>query len=137
MKSPSSARLLVIEDNVHLVASLFAYLEPRGYVLDAAQDGDAGLSLARQGNYHALILDWGLPSKEGIDIVRELRSRDDAVPILMLTARGDVEDKVTAFRAGADDYLTKPFALAELEVRIEALLARSRGRRRNLSVADL
>lgn len=130
-------RLLVMEDNARLVANLFAYLEPRGYVLDAAQDGDAGVALASRGNYHALIVDWGLPSKDGVEVVRHLRARDNAVPILMLTARGDVDDKVSAFRAGADDYLTKPFAMAELEVRIEALLARSRGRRRRITVADL
>lgn len=135
MHPPPRARILLLEDNVRLVQNLFAYLEPRGYLLDAAQDGDAGL--AQEGSYHALILDWGLPSREGLDIIRELRARDSDVPILMLTARGEIEDKVNAFRTGADDYLTKPFALAELEVRIEALLARSRGRRRKLQVEDL
>lgn len=130
-------RLLVLEDNVRLVSNLFAYLEPRGYELDAAQDGDAGLALATHGNYHALIVDWGLPSKEGVDVIRDLRSHDNDVPVLVLTARGDIDDKVCAFRAGADDYLTKPFAMAELEVRIEALIARRRGRRRRLVVGEL
>lgn len=137
MSSSFQVRILVLEDNVSLVANLFAYLEPRGYLLDAAQDGLAGLTLARQGNYHVLIIDWGLPTKEGVDVIRALRAQDCYVPILMLTARDDLDDKITGFRAGADDYLAKPFAFAELEVRIEALLARSRGRKRKLTVSDL
>lgn len=137
MSSSFQVRILVLEDNASLVANLFAYLEPRGYLLDAAQDGLAGLTLARQGNYHVLIIDWGLPTKEGVDVIRALRAQDCYVPILMLTARDDLDDKITGFRAGADDYLTKPFAFAELEVRIEALLARSRGRKRKLTVSDL
>lgn len=79
----------------------------------------------------------GLPTKEGVDVIRALRARDCHIPILMLTARDDLDDKISGFRAGADDYLIKPFAFAELEVRIEALLARSRGRRRKLTVGDL
>ncbi len=137
MGSSFQVRILILEDNASLVANLFAYLEPRGYLLDAAQDGLAGLMLARQGNYHALIIDWGLPTKDGVDVVRALRAQDCYVPILMLTARDDLDDKITGFRAGVDDYLTKPFAFAELEVRIEALLARSRGRKRKLTVSDL
>lgn len=137
MSSSFQVRILVLEDNVSLVANLFAYLEPRGYLLDAAQDGLAGLTLARQGNYHVLIIDWGLPTKEGVDVIRALRAQDCYVPILMLTARDDLDDKIIGFRAGADDYLAKPFAFAELEVRIEALLARSRGRKRKLTVSDL
>lgn len=137
MSSSFQVRILVLEDNASLVANLFAYLEPRGYLLDAAQDGLAGLTLARQGNYHVLIIDWGLPTKEGVDVIRALRAQDCYVPILMLTARDDLDDKIIGFRAGADDYLTKPFAFAELEVRIEALLARSRGRKRKLTVSDL
>ncbi|MXS85940.1 DNA-binding response regulator [Nitrosomonas sp. HPC101] len=137
MNPSFQARILILEDNVSLIANLFAYLEPRGYLLDAAQDGLAGLTLAQRGNYHALIVDWGLPTKEGIDVIRTLRAQDYHVPILMLTARDDLDDKIAGFKAGADDYLTKPFALAELEVRIEALLARSRGRRRKLTVGNL
>jgi len=137
MNPSFQARILILEDNASLVANLFAYLEPRGYLLDAAQDGLAGLTLAQQGNYHALIVDWGLPTKEGVDVIRALRARDCHIPILMLTARDDLGDKISGFKAGADDYLTKPFAFAELEVRIEALLARSRGRKRKLTVGDL
>lgn len=100
------ARILILEDNVNLVANLFAYLEPRGYVLDVAQDGLAGLTLARRGSYHALIVDWGLPTKEGVEVIRALRAQDCHVPILRLTARDDLDDKISGFRAGADDYLT-------------------------------
>lgn len=137
MISSSQNRILILEDNVNLVANLFAYLEPRGYLLDTAQDGLAGLTLAQQGSYHLLIIDLGLPTKQGIDIIQTLRTRDCHVPILILTARDELDDKVIGFRAGADDYLTKPFAFAELEVRLEALLARSRGRERKLTVDNL
>jgi DNA-binding response OmpR family regulator len=130
-------RVLVIEDNASLLANLFSYLEPRGYMLDAARDGMAGAELAAQSEYDALVIDWMLPRMEGTDIVRRLRDAGSAVPILMLTARDELEDKITGFNAGADDYLTKPFALAELDARLGALIARARGRQRVLQVADL
>lgn len=130
-------RVLVIEDNAGLVANLFSYLEVRGYSLDAARDGQAGLRLASQSDYHALIVDWMLPRLEGAEVVRRLRDNGSAVPILMLTARDELADKLAGFKAGADDYLTKPFAIAELEARLEALILRSQGRQRILQVGDL
>jgi DNA-binding response OmpR family regulator len=134
----SSMRLLVVEDNRNLVANLFEYFEARGYQLDAAPDGPTGLHLALSHDYDALVLDWMLPRMDGRELLRELRRAGRDVPVLMLTARDELTDKIEGFRSGADDYLTKPFALGELEVRLEALVARGRGRgRRVLQVDDL
>lgn len=133
-------RLLVIEDNRQLVANLFDYFESRGHVLDVAPDGVTGLHLAVSQPYDALILDWMLPRMEGPEVLRRLRAdHGSEVPVIMLTARDELPDKIAGFRAGADDYLTKPFALPELEVRLEALMVRAKGRnpRKVLEVADL
>ena len=133
-------RLLVIEDNRSLVANLFDYLETRGHTLDAAPDGVTGLHLATTQAYDAVVLDWMLPRMDGHEVLRRLRDvHGSGVPVIMLTARDELPDKIAGFRAGADDYLTKPFALPELEVRLEALLARAAGRSRGkvLEVADL
>lgn len=133
-------RLLVVEDNRSLTANLFEYFEARGHVLDAAPDGITGLHLAVSHPYDVVVLDWMLPRLDGPGLLRRLRNEHGSgVPVIMLTARDELPDKIVGFRAGADDYLTKPFALPELEVRLEALLARARGRsRRNvLEVHDL
>jgi DNA-binding response OmpR family regulator len=133
-------RLLVIEDNRNLVANLFDYFEPRGHALDAAPDGVTGLHLATTQVFDAVLLDWMLPRMDGREVLRRLRSEHGSiVPVIMLTARDELPDKIDGFRTGADDYLTKPFAMQELEVRLEALLARANGRnrRRVLQVADL
>ncbi|WP_066097468.1 response regulator transcription factor [Xanthomonas massiliensis] len=133
-------RLLIIEDNRHLIANLFEYFEARGHVLDAAPDGVVGLHLATTQDYDAVVLDWMLPRVEGPEVLRRLRDvHGSDVPVLMLTARDELPDKIVGFRAGADDYLTKPFALPELEVRLEALVARAGGRvgRKRLEVGDL
>lgn len=132
-------RLLVVEDNQSLVANLFDYFEARGHVLDAAPDGPTGYHLASTQAYDAVVLDWMLPRQDGREVLRRLREAGHDMPVLMLTARDELPDKISGFRAGADDYLTKPFQLPELEVRIEALVARAsgRGRGRVLEVADL
>ncbi|TGY37299.1 response regulator transcription factor [Stenotrophomonas maltophilia] len=133
-------RLLVIEDNRQLVANLFDYFESRGHVLDVAPDGVTGLHLAVTHPYDALVLDWMLPRMEGPEVLRRLRAdHGSEVPVIMLTARDELPDKIAGFRAGADDYLTKPFALPELEVRLEALMVRANGRnpRKALEVANL
>ncbi|WP_027080448.1 response regulator transcription factor [Luteimonas mephitis] len=133
-------RLLVIEDNRNLVANLFEYFEARGHVLDAAPDGVTGLHLASTQAYDAVVLDWMLPGLDGPEVMRRLREEHGRdTPVIMLTARDDLPDKIAGFRAGADDYLTKPFALPELEVRLEALAARAggRSRKRVLEVGDL
>lgn len=132
-------RLLVVEDNRNLMANLFDYFEARGHALDAAPDGPTGLHLAVTRDFDAIVLDWNLPRMDGREVLAALREAGRDVPVLMLTARNDLPDKVAGFRAGADDYLTKPFDLEELEVRLEALLNRAsgRGRHRVLEVADL
>lgn len=133
-------RLLVVEDNRDLLANLFDYFEARGHVLDAAPDGITGLHLAVTQPYDAIILDWMLPRLEGPELLRKLRTEQGLqTPVIMLTARNELTDKIAGFRAGADDYLTKPFELAELEIRLEAVLARCRGREAtaNLRVHDL
>lgn len=133
-------RLLVIEDNRSLVANLFDYFEARGHTLDAAPDGVTGLHLAISQPYDVIVLDWMLPRMSGPDVLRRLREEHgSALPVIMLTARDELPDKITGFRAGADDYLTKPFALPELEVRLEALMARAHGqyRKKVLEVHDL
>ena len=132
-------RLLIVEDHPPLVTSLFAYFEARGARLDAAPDGVVGLHLALTQPYDAIVLDWMLPRMEGPAVLRGMREQGIDTPVVMLTARDQLPDKLTGFRAGADDYMTKPFDLPELEVRIEAVLARTRGRvaTRLLEVADL
>ena len=132
-------RILIVEDNRNLVANLFEYFEARGHVLDVAPDGLTGLHLAVTQNFDAVVLDWMLPRLDGPGFLNAFREANGETPVLMLTARDELHDKVSGFRAGADDYLTKPFDLPELEVRLEALVARSGGRRRGkaLQVADL
>lgn len=120
-------RVLFIEDNAALLQNLYDYFEGRGYQLDSARDGLSGLNLASSGDYDVVVLDLGLPRLDGLALCRQLRHDTRvATPILMLTARDAVEQRVEGLRAGADDYLIKPFALAELEARIEALLRRNR-----------
>ncbi len=132
--------LLIIEDNHSLTANLFDYFEARGHTLDAAPDGVSGLHLATTQRYDAVVLDWMLPRMDGCEVLRRLREGDRPdLPVIMLTALSELPDKVAGFRAGADDFLTKPFELQELEVRLEALVARAGGVRRGkrLAVDDL
>ena len=121
-----AAHLLFIEDNLALLQNLYDYFEDLGYELDSARDGIGGLALASNADYDVIVLDLNLPRLDGLAVCRSLRQGRISTPILMLTARDAVEQRVEGLRAGADDYLIKPFALAELEARIEALLRRSR-----------
>ncbi|TWT18138.1 response regulator transcription factor [Luteimonas marina] len=132
-------RILVVEDNRNLVTNLFEYFEVLGHMLDVAPDGRTGLHLAVTQTFDAIVLDWMLPRMDGHEVLKNLRSAGIETPVLMLTARDELPDKIAGFRAGADDYLTKPFELPELEVRLEALVARAgkRGGARVLQVADL
>lgn len=127
--SPASCRVLVIEDNPDLRANLHSYLEPLGYVVDSAPNGFAGLALAADGQFDAIVLDVMLPGLDGITLCRRLREelRLDT-PVLMLTARDTVDDRVLGLRSGADDYLVKPFSMVELEARLQALVRRAQGR---------
>jgi DNA-binding response OmpR family regulator len=121
-------RVLVIEDNRDILANLYGFLEPLGYELDWARSGDGGLRLAGDDDFDAIVLDVMLPGLDGLQVCRELRKRLRlATPILMLTARDTEADKLAGFAAGADDYLVKPFSLAELDARLRALHRRARG----------
>jgi len=119
-------RILLIEDEPGLVMTATDLLTGEGYEVDSATDGEAGATKARSGAFDLIVLDWMLPRKSGADVCRELRKAGLDVPVLMLTARSQVADRVTGLKLGADDYVGKPFDPAELLARIEALLRRSR-----------
>lgn len=117
-------KILVVEDDDPLREAIVSLLQEENYLTDEAATGDEGLYLAQQGIYDLLILDIMLPEINGLDIVKKVRAADDAVPILLLTARDSVSDKVCGLETGADDYLVKPFAIQELLARIKALIRR-------------
>ena len=117
-------RVLVVEDNPKLAAGLERGLKEQGYAVDTAADGFDGEELAWAEAYDAIVLDLVLPGQDGLQICRNLRKRKVTTPILMLTSLSDVADKVTALDAGADDYMTKPFAFDELMARLRALTRR-------------
>ena len=118
-------KILLVEDEPGLRLTLSDRLHKEGYKIDAASDGEAGFKLAASGNFDLIILDLMLPKKNGFDICRDLRQMGRVTPILMLTARDQVVDKVVGLKIGADDYVTKPFEMAELLARVEALPRRS------------
>ncbi len=120
-----SFRILLVEDEPGLCLTLTDRLSSEGYAVEVASDGEAGFNRAEAESYDLMILDLMLPKKTGFDICRDLRQLGLATPILMLTARDQVLDKVLGLKIGADDYLTKPFDMMELLARIEALLRRS------------
>jgi DNA-binding response OmpR family regulator len=116
--------ILVVEDEQRLASLLRRVLQEERHMVDLALDGQKGLLLATSGTYDVVILDVMLPEVDGIEICRQMRAEGVMTPVLMLTARGAVEDRVRGLNAGADDYLTKPFAMEELLARINALLRR-------------
>ncbi|WP_369959890.1 response regulator transcription factor [Pseudomonas benzenivorans] len=132
-------RILVIEDNRDILANVLDYLQLKGFGVDCAQDGLTGLHLATSQHFDLIVLDIMLPGLDGYQLCRRLREEARSeIPILMLTARDALDDRLQGLRSGADDYLVKPFALSELVARIEAILRRVQGnRRRLLQVADL
>ncbi|MBO3277656.1 response regulator transcription factor [Pseudomonas schmalbachii] len=132
-------RILLVEDNRDILANMADYLGMKGYTVDCAQDGLTGLHLAATEHFDLIVLDVMLPALDGFTLCRRLRedARRDT-PVIMLTARDQLDDRLQGFRSGADDYLLKPFALSELAARIEAILRRTQGGgRRELQVADL
>jgi DNA-binding response OmpR family regulator len=121
-------RLLIIEDELTIAANLFAYFEAKGFVVDAAYDGQSALHRLGQETFDAILLDIGLPGTDGLTVLRRLRTElGQATPVLLLTARAELVQKLDAFAHGADDYITKPYALAEVEARVRALLNRASG----------
>ncbi len=131
-------RILVIEDEKKVASFIKRGLKEKGYAVDVAVDGNEGLFQAKTNPYDLIVLDIMLPGKDGIFICRQLRKSNINVPVLMLTARDDVEDKVNGLDSGADDYLTKPFQFAEFLARVRALLRRKEGKKiTTLKVSDL
>ena len=120
-------RLLVVEDEELLRKQLEQGLSKQGYVVDAAEDGKSGLYYASEFSYDAAIVDLGLPEIDGISLIKQIRAAKKEFPILILTARGDWQDKVEGLDAGADDYVVKPFQLEEILARLNALLRRAAG----------
>ncbi|MFH7029182.1 MAG: two-component system response regulator RppA [Heteroscytonema crispum UTEX LB 1556] len=118
-------RILLVDDEIELTDPLSRVLTREGYNVDAAYDGTNGSELAQAGSYDLLILDWMLPGKTGLEICQELRRGGKTTPVLFLTAKDTLDDRVEGLDAGADDYLVKPFELRELLARVRALLRRS------------
>lgn len=121
----SGAHILLVEDEPGLVLTLTDRLAAEGYQVESASDGERGLERALQEAFDLILLDIMLPKKNGFDVCRQIRQSGSNVPVLMLTARGQVLDKVVGLQIGADDYLVKPFDMAELTARISALLRRA------------
>jgi two-component system, OmpR family, response regulator len=120
-------RLLVVEDDPTIASFLVKGLQEAGFAVDAAEDGNRGLQLAVTEPYDAAVLDLMLPGRDGLSLLEELRRRRIATPVLILSAKRSVDDRVKGLQAGGDDYLTKPFAFSELLARIQALIRRSQG----------
>mgnify|MGYP000600712242 FL=1 len=132
-------RILIVEDNRDIAANLGDFLSDRDHEVDYAYDGPTGLNLAKTHPFDALVLDLSLPGMDGLEVARQLRNEAKIdIPILMLTARDQLEDKLAGFDSGADDYLVKPFELKEVEARIEVLARRGqRIKPESLVVGDL
>ncbi|NEQ39239.1 MAG: response regulator transcription factor [Okeania sp. SIO3I5] len=118
-------QILLVDDEPELTSPLSRALNREGYNVDVADNGKIGCQMAIQGNYDLLILDWMLPQKTGLEICQKLRSHHDYTPVLFLTAKDTIDDRVSGLDAGADDYLVKPFELRELLARVRALLRRA------------
>jgi len=118
-------RLLVVEDDAKIASFLVRGLKEAGYAVDHAADGETGLILAETTEYDAAVVDIMLPQLDGLSLVKRLRAKRQRMPVLFLSARAGVEDRVKGLQAGGDDYLTKPFAFSELLARIQALIRRA------------
>ena len=131
--------ILLVEDNRDLAQNIFDYFEARGHTIDLGEDGISGLHLAASNPYDVIILDLMLPGIDGITLCRRLREAGKQMPVLMLTARDSLDDKIAGLEAGADDYVVKPFALREVEARLAALVRRAQGNKgpARLQVGDM
>jgi len=118
-------KLLIIEDDENILSLLQRAFSEDGYVVDSAMDGEEGEYLAVMNSYDIIILDWMLPLKNGIEVISSLGEKKITTPTIMLSAKGETEDKIAGLKHGADDYLSKPFSFAELEARVEALYRRN------------
>jgi len=132
-------RVLIVEDDEQIASFVIKGLKQAGFAVDHVADGEDGLHMAEVNPYDVMIIDIMLPKRDGFSVIESLRSRGNTTPILVLSARGSLDDKLKGFQSGSDDYLTKPFSFSELLARLQALLRRTtRGQRQNvLSVGDL
>lgn len=128
---------LLIEDDKDLAEAISDYMELDNIEFDFAYNGVSGLALALENAYEVILTDINMPKMDGLDVCQTLRNKGISTPILMLTARDTLEDKIIGFAAGSDDYLVKPFAMEELKVRLQALVRRAQGTVQVLSVGDL
>jgi len=131
--------ILLIEDDVLAAEYLLKGLAETGHVVDHAADGEIGLNLALHGHYDVIVVDRMLPGRDGLTIIRMLRTDHNATPVLVLSALGEVDDRVDGLRSGGDDYLVKPFAFSELLARLDALARRSQpaAQQQRMQIADL
>ncbi len=120
-------RILIVEDDIDIAAFIEKGLKQSGFAVDAVGDGEQGLGLARHNPYDAMIVDIMLPGIDGLALIENIRTHGIATPVLILSAKRAIDDKVRGFQTGGDDYLTKPFSFSELLVRIQALIRRSTG----------
>ncbi|MCW5555458.1 MAG: response regulator transcription factor [Verrucomicrobiae bacterium] len=131
-------KILVVEDEKKIASFVRKGLEAQGFVVDVAHDGDAGLTLATTRPYDVAILDIMLPGRDGLSVLRTLRERKQPLPVILLTARGELNERLEGLNLGADDYLTKPFHIEELVARLHAVTRRATGQSQSiLAVADL
>lgn len=121
-------KILIVEDNALLGKSLRKGMQEQGWTVDLAVDGEEGMYMAESSAHDVLILDWMLPKRSGIELLKDLRTRGNKVPTIMITARGAVPDRIEGLTLGADDYIVKPFEVAELIARIHAVHRRSLGK---------
>jgi DNA-binding response OmpR family regulator len=135
--SGGHVRILVIEDDAKVASFIQTGLEREGYAVDVLHHGNAACEQARAVDYDAVVLDLMLPGRSGFQVMRDIRSRKASLPVIILTAKNSLDERVTGLDAGADDYMNKPFALAELSARLRALLRRGTPRESVLRVADL
>jgi len=132
-------RVLIIEDDQQIATFVTKGLQQAGFAVDHVSDGEEGLQFAELNPYDAMVVDIMLPGLDGFSVIERLRSTGNTTPILVLSARGSLDDKLKGFQTGSDDYLTKPFSFSELQARLQALLRRtSRGQSQNVvEVGDL
>jgi DNA-binding response OmpR family regulator len=130
-------RILVVEDEAKVASFIAKGFEQEGHAVDVVHDGEAGAQQAVNFDYDMVVLDVMLPKMPGLDVVRQVREKKRALPIIMLTAKGEVEDRIAGLDKGADDYMVKPFAFAELSARVRALMRRGIQENTKLSIGDL
>ena len=121
-------RVLVVEDDRMIAKGLHTALKQDGYAVDGVSDGDSAAEALRSSRFDVVLLDLGLPERDGLEVLRELRSRGDATPVIIVTARDDVRSRIQGLDAGADDYIVKPFDLDEVAARMRSVLRRAAGR---------